>query len=85
MNVSTLRTRVLEEIRLIPENKLPDLYDFIRYFRLSLEASKGNGKQIMQFAGCWQDMPDEIFTELSAELAERRRRTFPQRQTSIEP
>ncbi len=76
MNVSTLRTRVLEEIRLIPENKLLDLYDFIHYFRLGLEASKGNDKQIMQFAGCWQDMPDETFAEFSKELAERRQRAF---------
>ncbi len=80
MNVSTLRTRVLEEIRLIPENKLPDLYDFIS--RLGLEASKGNDKQIMQFAGCWQDMPDETFAEFSKELAERRQRAFLRRRNS---
>ena len=76
MNESTLRAQILEEIRLIPENKLPDLYDFIHYLRLDLEASKGNAKQIMQFAGCWQDMPDEIFSQFSQELAERRRREF---------
>ena len=76
MNISTLRTQILEEISLIPGNKLPDLYDFIHYFRLGLEASKGNDKQIIQFAGCWQDMPDEIFSQFSKELAERRRRAF---------
>ncbi len=82
MNVSTLRTRVFEEIRLIPENKLPDLYDFIHYFRLGLEVSKGNTKQIMQFAGCWQDMPDETFTKFSKELAERRQQAFSRRRNS---
>ncbi len=82
MKKSTLRTRILEEIHLIPESKLADLYDLIHYFRLGLETSKSNTEQIIQFAGCWQDMPDETFAKFSRELAERRQQVFSRRRNN---
>lgn len=68
MNSSTLKTKVLEEIDLVPEDKLPQVYDFIHYFRLGLETSGSDANRIMQFAGCWQDMPDDMFTEFLASI-----------------
>lgn len=82
MSVSTMRTKVLEEVHLIPESKLPDLYDFIHYFRLGLETSKNGVKQIMQFAGCWGDMSNETFAEFLKETAERRRQAFSRRRSN---
>jgi hypothetical protein len=81
MSLSMLRAKVLEEVNLFPESKLPDLYDFIHYFRLGLETSRGNGGQIMQFAGTWKDMPDEIFAAFLKEVVERRQRAFSRRRT----
>lgn len=78
-----IKQRVLQEIDLIPEDKLPDLYNFLHYFRLGLEkAHPPNGEQIMAFAGCWQNMTDESFAEFTKEIAERRHQAFGGRRNS---
>ncbi len=61
------KDRLLEEINLIPEDKLGELFYFIHYFRLGLEKASGNKEQIMKFAGCWEDMNEDIFKEFSEE------------------
>ena len=35
--------------------------------------------QIMQFAGAWQDMPEELFNELMSDVAQRREAAFSRR------
>ena len=73
----SIKRRVLQEIDLIPEDKLADLYNFLHYFRLGLERARPpRREQILAYAGCWQDMPDEMFVEFTAEIVERRRRAF---------
>jgi hypothetical protein len=76
MTQSTEKARVLEEISRIPEERLPDIYRLLHDFRLSLEASRGETHSLMRFAGCWQDMPDQVFDRFVEELAERRRQAF---------
>ena len=66
----------MEEIKLIPEHKLSEVYDFIHYFRIGLQKAKGNMDQIMKFAGCWKDMPEKVFNEFLAEICERRKQAF---------
>ncbi len=61
MSESIIRDRVMKEIKLVPEHKLSEIYDFIHYFRIGLQRSKGNVDQIMKFAGCWKDMPTKKF------------------------
>ncbi len=75
-----IKQRVLQEIELIPEDKLADLYHFLHYFRLGLEkAQSSKSKQILAFAGCWQDMSDELFAEFSTKIVERRSQAFMRR------
>lgn len=75
-----LKNKVLQEIDLIPEDKLVDLYNFIHYFRLGLEkAHAQKSSQILAFAGCWQDLPDEIFADFTAEIAEQHSQAFKRR------
>jgi len=69
-------SEVMEEIRLVPKDRLPAIYDFIHFFRLGLESAGDDTKDIMRFAGCWQDMTDEEFEDFSQEIAERRRQAF---------
>ena len=76
MNASTFRVKVLEEIQRIPAGKLMELYDLIHYFRVGLEASKGQPLQIMKFAGCWNGMPEKTFLEFSREIVSRRHHAF---------
>ena len=83
MTPTMIKNKVLQEIELIPEDKLADLYNFIHDFRLGLEKAHGKGReQILAFAGCWQDMPDEIFADFTEEIAERRHQAFIRRRGS---
>lgn len=72
-----LKNKVLQEIELIPENKLADVYNFIHYFRLGLEkSSTEQQKNILAYAGCWEDMPDDMFIDFTNEITQRRRHAF---------
>jgi len=72
-----IKSKVLQEIDLIPEDKLADLYNFIHYFRLGLEKSQPTeSKSILAFAGCWKDMPDEMFNDFTTEITQRRHQAF---------
>ncbi len=81
METSNLRTKLLSEINLIPEDKLEELYNFIHYFRVGVEASKGTPEKIMQFAGSWNDMSDETFADLNQEIIARRQQAFSRRRS----
>ncbi len=71
MQIFEIQNRIIGEISLIPKNKLTELFDFIHFFRLGLETAN-DSEDIMQFAGCWQDMTDKEFDEFSEEIRERR-------------
>ena len=76
MGESIIRDKVMEEIKLIPEHKLLEVYDFIHYFRIGLQKSKVNINQIMQFAGCWKDMSEDLFNDFLEEISKRRSQAF---------
>jgi hypothetical protein len=79
MSLSTQKAKVLQEINLIPEDRLSDIYNVLHYFRLGLEASRENPKSVMRFAGCWQDMPDQVFAAFTQEIQNRRQQAFSRR------
>lgn len=75
-----IKNKVLQEIDLIPEDKLTEVYHFIHYFRLGLETAQlAQSKPILAFAGCWQDMPDEMYQAFTIEIEDRRRQAFGRR------
>jgi hypothetical protein len=75
-----IKDKVIQEIDLIPEEQLADLYNFIHYFRLGLETSSSQDKrQALAFAGSWRDMPADAFSDFMSEIAERRRQAFTRR------
>lgn len=76
MSVSALRSKVIEEVQRVPEEKLGEIYEFIHFFRLGVETVKNTPEDIMQFAGCWQDMTDEDFEDFLADITERRYQAF---------
>lgn len=81
VEASVMRDRVVEEIKLVPDHKLTEIYDLIHYFRVGLQSAR-NVDQIMGFAGCWKDMPDNVFYEFLQEIAQRRSRAFSRRRSS---
>lgn len=75
-----IKNKVLQEIDLIPDDKLSDVYTILHYFRLGLERSQlTTAKPILDFAGCWKDMSDEMFNDFTAEIKERRHQAFTRR------
>ncbi len=80
MDSSRLKDKVFEEIRLIPNDRLAELYDFIHFFRIGLESqNRSKDEQFMEFAGCWNDMTTKEFQEFSYEIADRRKSSFSRR------
>lgn len=76
MDLSRLQAALLQEIRLVPEDKLPTLYDLIHSFRLSAEASSTSAQATLAFAGCWRDLPEQDYADFTAEIVSRRQRAF---------
>jgi len=83
MTQSITRDKVMEEIQLIPEHKLEEVYDFVHYFRIGLrEAVRGNSEEIMKFAGSWNELPEEEFQEFAREISARRVQAFSRRRSA---
>jgi basic membrane lipoprotein Med (substrate-binding protein (PBP1-ABC) superfamily) len=76
MMTATLRDKVVKEINLIPEEKLPEILDFLYHFRLGVQILKSEANNKSDFAGRWQDMPDEIYHDFINDVARRRRSAF---------
>jgi hypothetical protein len=72
MEYSTSKNKIIEEISLIPEDKLTELYNLIHGFRITLKPAENNVNEIMKFAGCWEDLSEEEFTDFSQEIEQRR-------------
>ena len=54
------REQLYDEIKMIPENRLSELYQVLHYFRVGLETKKATPKKsILKFAGAWKDMPED--------------------------
>jgi hypothetical protein len=74
---------VIEEVNRLPQERLPDLYTLIHYFRLGLEQSDKSNQpsaaKIMALAGSWQEMPESEFAELLQEIGQRRQLAFQRR------
>jgi hypothetical protein len=75
-----IKQKVLQEIDLLPEDKLIDIYNFIHHFRLGIETIRANSRQsTMAFAGCWADMPEDQFQAIQSDIEQRRHQAFARR------
>lgn len=73
-----LKTKVHQEIELLPEDKLGEVYELIRTYRLRLEstAQPTPTAAILQLAGSWRDLPDTDFATFMDEIRQRRQQAF---------
>ncbi len=69
--------KILEEVKLVPEQKLAALFALIHEYRLDLESVKD--KPAGKYAGCWKDMPEEAYHDFVDEIAQRRSQAFSRR------
>jgi hypothetical protein len=79
LNANTVREKVLEEIKLLPEDQLPEILSFIHSFRLRLAHLNAEPDQATSFAGIWRDMPDEIYAEFINDITTRRQTALSRR------
>ncbi len=77
-----LREKLVKEIYLIPLEKLGEVYDFIRFFRMGIERTNTNKEKVLSFAGCWEDMPENMLNEFLMEVKHRRIEAFSRRRKS---
>lgn len=63
--------QILEEISLIPRDKLTELYNLIHTFRTQTTTLENNN-DIMQFAGAWEEMITEDFDNFLQDIEARR-------------
>ena len=82
MPESSVREKLMQEIELLPDKKLQEIYEFIHYFRLGFQKSESGQSNIMKFAGCWNDMPEEEFAQFTQEIGARRKKAFERRKSS---
>lgn len=78
MNNADLRAKVQQEIEQVPDEKLVELYHLVQSFRQSGEPTLSN---TMSFAGCWSDLPEEVYNEFLDDLSDRRHQAFLERRT----
>ena len=71
-----IRKKVIEELRRIPDEKMGNIYEFIRHIRTEPQNLTTNIDKIISFAGCWSDMPDNAFSEFIQEMRDRRAQAF---------
>ncbi len=76
MKTSILRKKVVEEINQIPNEKLAEILDLIHHFRLGLQSTDKNKTTLMDFSGCWNDMPEEVYQDFMHDITERRHTAF---------
>ena len=67
---------VMDEIKQIPDHKLPELYELVHGFRLHLPGSEKEKQRVMKFAGSWADLPDDTFSSFLTETRQRRKQAF---------
>ncbi len=77
------RDKLLNEIKLLPNEMLSDVYKFIHSFRLEIEKNNiEENADIMSFSGRWQDLDNEMFEDLLSDIEERRSESFADRRAN---
>lgn len=74
MDDQITRDKVIEEVHLVPDHRIPELFDVVRGFRVGCRRKDKAG--IMRFAGSWAAFPDAEFQSFLDEIADRRAHAF---------
>ena len=54
---------IINEINQVPVSMLNDVYNMVHSFNLKVVQKQQNRDEIMNFAGCWEDMKQEDFND----------------------
>ena len=83
MTSAIIKTRLIDEINLIPARKLAEVYNFIHYFRLGAEKEEANTQNTsLSYAGSWNGMDSDLYDDFMADIASRRKKAFSDRRNN---
>lgn len=63
-----IRKRILKRIEKMPVDKLDNVWKLLK----NIENQNKNKADILSYAGCWKDIDQELFDDLTINLGERR-------------
>ncbi len=77
MSLTMIKHKLTNEINLIPDDKLLELYNFIHYFRLGTQREQNqNKKDLLSYSGSWGEMRNEVFDDYMLDIKKRRKKAF---------
>jgi hypothetical protein len=76
------RDKILEELDRIPEDRIPEVYNFIHQLLSGLQFKRKDAAKILSLAGSWKTMPESDFSEFLEEIKQRRKNAFSSRRRS---
>jgi len=79
MSVAIERERIIEEVRRIPDERLGEAYALLRRLHQGAKDTNAPRTQVMGYAGSWNEMPDEIFSQFLGDVTDRRQQAFSSR------
>lgn len=79
--MASIKEKLINEVKKIPEDKIAELYNVVHLFRLEAEtkkAVKDRRKEAVKFFGIWKGMSSEESAVLD-EIQSRRKRAYRER------
>ena len=77
MSAAIIKSKLINEIYLIPDDKILELYNFIHYFRLGTQKVETKTKKdLLSYSGSWKEMDAEVFDDYLLDIVKRRRKAF---------
>jgi hypothetical protein len=64
VSAAIIKSKLINEIDLIPDDKLLEVYNFIHYFRLGTQKVETKTKKdLLSYSGSWKEMDAEVFDD----------------------
>jgi propanediol dehydratase small subunit len=77
MSVAMIKHQLINEINLIPDEKILEVYNFIHYFRLGTQKVETKTKKdLLSYSGSWKEMNAEVFDDYMLDIVKRRKKAF---------
>ena len=77
MSAAIIKSKLINEIDLIPDDKLLEVYNVIHYFRLGTQKVETKTKKdLLSYSGSWKEMDAEVFDDYMLDIAKRRKKAF---------
>ncbi len=85
MTSTMMKDMIINEINLLPDEKLSEVYRFVHDFSLREEKNKAEeNTDLLSFSGAWKDMDSKMFDDYLTDIRSRRNKAFSGRRSNAE-